>query len=379
MAKKTSNRSAKYNVICLSNQLWDFPNWTNKRHVMYRLSKKGHNVVFVDPPINTGRVLFRQFQRGLWNVKRLFLQYVIDKSGVLVFTPLNTVPFPKITVPFHIRKIKKLAKKQFVPARKTVLWIYHVQIAGLEQYLKELDYDILVYDCVDNYDAFPQESSFYATNVYKKALLKQEKMLAERSDIVFASAPGLVEKMKQFNKNVFYAPNVGDFKRFKNVKSYKYKIPQELSSIPRPRIGMIGALDDYKFNAALLKKCALENPKQSYVLIGPIGLKDRAATLKDIGLAGIDNIYYLGPRPYEEKKYYMAGFDVDIIPYQLNDYTVGGCFPVKFHDSLAAGLPVVVTDLPAYAPFGDVCYISKSYEEFCQNIKKALKEDNDKK
>jgi len=41
---------------------------------------------------------------------------------------------------------------------------------------------------------------------------------------------------------------------------------------------------------------------------------------------------------------------VFIIPYQINDYTVGGCFPVKFHDALSAGLPVVVTDLPAYAP-----------------------------
>ena len=58
---------------------------------------------------------------------------------------------------------------------------------------------------------------------------------------------------------------------------------------------------------------------------------------------------------------------------------MGGCFPVKFHDVLAAGLPVVVTDLPAYRPFGDVCYISKGYNEFSQNVRRAIEENSPEK
>lgn len=379
MAKNKSKNSVKYNIICLSNQLWDFPNWTNKRHVMSRLSKAGHSVIFVDPPINFGRVFLTQVKKGLWNLKRFINRYKIDKPDIAVFTPLNFLPFSEITANFHIKKIKKLANKLFVHKRKTVLWIYHVQIAELQKYLEALDYDVLVYDCVDNYEGFPQENTFYATNVYKDALIKQEQKLAEKATVVFASAPGLVDKMKRFNVNVFYTPNVGDFQRFKNTKSYKYKLPDDLAKISRPRVGMIGAMDEYKFDAELVRKCALAHPEYSFVLIGPIALKDKETTIDAIGLSGIDNIYYLGSKPYEDKKYYLAGFDVDIIPYQLNDYTVGGCFPVKFHDSLAAGLPVVVTNLPAYAPFEDVCYISKSHEEFCTNIKKALDEDNEKR
>jgi glycosyltransferase involved in cell wall biosynthesis len=378
MARNSKNSNQKYNIICLSNQLWDFPNWTNKRHVMSRLSKNGHNVLFVDPPINVGRVFLNQIQRGLWGLKR-FLTRSKEDSGTIVFTPLNFIPVPKLTSAAHIKKIKKIAKKNFVKNRKTVLWVYHVQISQLKTYLDKLDYDILIYDCVDNYEAFPEEGSFFATNVSKDKLLKQEQALAEKADLVFASAPGLVDKLKEYNPKTYYTPNVGDYKRFKNTLSYKYKIPEEISKIPRPRIGMIGALDQYKFDAALVEKCARENPKYSFILIGPLALKDKNASLKDIGLEGLENVYYLGSRPYEKKKYYMAGFDVDIIPYQLNDYTVGGCFPVKFHDSLAAGLPVVVTDLPAYAPFEEVCYISKNYEQFCENIKRALEEDNKKR
>lgn len=378
MAKNSQNSNQKYNIICLSNQLWDFPNWTNKRHVMSRLAKNGHKVLFVDPPINIGRVFLTQIQRGLWGFKR-YITRTKEEGGAIIFTPLNFIPTSKITTFFHILKIKTLAKKHFITSRKTVLWVYHVQISYLKEYLDKLDYDVLIYDCVDNYEAFPEESSVFATNVTKEKLLNQEQDLAEKADLVFASAPGLVEKLKEYNPKTYYTPNVGDYKRFKNTLSYKYKIPEELSKIPRPRIGMIGALDEYKFDAGLVEKCARENPKCSFVLIGPLALKDKNATLKDLGLEGLENVFYLGSRPYEEKKYYMAGFDVDIIPYQLNDYTVGGCFPVKFHDSLAAGLPVVVTDLPAYAPFEDVCYISKNYDEFSQNIRKALEEDNKKR
>jgi len=346
---------------------------------MYRLAKKDHRVIFVDPPINMGRLWFRQLKRGEWSLKRLISQQKTDKSGTLIYTPINPLPFPGLTSRWHINKINSIAKKWSLEKRKTILWVYHVQIVNLEKYLRGINYDVLIYDCVDNYAAFPEQGGPFSTNISRDKLIEQEKKLTETANLVFASAPGLVERLRKLNPNVYYTPNVGDYKRFKNAKSYKYKIPEDLSRIPRPRIGMIGAMDEYKFDALLVKKCALENPKYSFVLIGPLALKDREASLDSLGLAGIENIHYLGSRPYEEKKYYMAGFDAEIIPYQLNDYTVGGCFPVKFHDSLAAGLPVVVTDLPAYAPFDNVCYISKTYDDFSRNLRRALEEDNPKR
>jgi len=114
-------------------------------------------------------------------------------------------------------------------------------------------------------------------------------------------------------------------------------------------------------------------------LIGQIALKDRNADLTALGLGGLDNIHFLGHRPYETLENYYAGFDGYIIPYRLNEYTVGGCFPVKFHDALAVGFPTVVTDLPAYLPFKDVSYIAKNYDEFSLMVQKALIDDDSKK
>lgn len=367
-----SNGIQKLNIVCLSNQLWDFENWTNKRHVMYRLGKLGHNVLFVDPPINTGFVFLRQLIRKNWNLKRIFTQIKKDGKNFLIYTPLNIIPFTGITSFFHIERIKALQNKFLDKNLKTVLWVYNMEIPHLKKYIEGLKYDLAVYDCVDNYVGFPR----YDTPEKKKMIEETEAYLAEKSNVVFATAPGLVGRLKKYNPNTFFTPNVGDYERFKDTKKYKMRVPPDLKKIPRPRVGYIGALDQYKFDFDLMKKVAEENPSISFVLIGPIALKDKDAKTDDLGFSKVKNIYYLGTRPYSEKIYYMAGFDADMIPYVLNDYTVGGCFPVKFHDSLAAGLPVVVTDLPAYAPFKDVCYIAKNADEFSEYVRKAIMEDD---
>lgn len=370
------NSSTTYNIICLSNQLWDFPSWTNKRHVMMRLAQMGHTVLFVDPPINAGRVFFKQIRKGHWNIQRLLTQTKKDMpSNALVYTPINLVPKTNITSKLHISRIKQLSKS-FDKSNKTVLWVYHVQIPHLENYIRDLDFDFLLYDCVDNYSAFPKATSVFATHIDSKTLVTQEEYLATKANVVFASAPGLVDKMKKYNDRVYFTPNVGDYEKFKDIKKLKDKLPEDIKSIKRPRIGFTGALDAYKFDYDLMAKIAQDHPKYNFVVIGPMALKDQEASTTIDKFKGLENIYILGSRDYKDIHTYFAGFDAYIIPYVLNDYTVGGCFPVKFHDALAGGLPVIVTDLPAYLPFSDVSYISHSYEAFSQNIKKALDEDS---
>lgn len=366
----------KYNIICLSNQLWLKDYWTNKSHVMSRLGKLGHKVLFVEPPINTGNIFFRQVLKGAWPINRLLSQTKVEeKSGVLIFSPLNVVPDANITSKLHIARMNEIAKKYFDPGRKTVLWVYHVQLKNLLDYLEHVRHDVLVYDCVDNYLGFPENSAFYSTTVSKKQLVVQEEALAKKANLVFASAPGLVERLRNFNSHTHFTPNVGDYEKFKDAKLIK-EIPADLKNIKKPVIGFTGALDDYKFDMRLFKETAQNYPEFSFVLIGSFAIKGKNANKENIGLAELKNVHLLGPKAYETIHEYFAGFDAFIIPYQLNDYTVGGCFPVKFHDALAAGLPVIVTDLPAYALFKDVCYISKNYREFGDNLRKALKEDS---
>ncbi len=370
-----SESKQQYNIICFSNQLWDFPNWTNKRHVMSRMAQKGHNVLFVDPPINLGRVFIRQLLRGHWSLGRTATRLKKDPSGVHIYTPVSAVPFSKIAAKLHAQRIKKLSVKLLDPDKKTILWFYHVEIPSLATYLDTLDHDLLVYDCVDNYEGFPR----YDTPEKKEMIRAKEQYLASKAAVVFATAPGLVDKLKHYNETVHFTPNVGDYEKFHKAVSDSQEIPDDLETITRPRVGFAGALDEYKFDFELMKEVAEKNPHVSFVLIGQIALKDRKADLSSTPLRGIENIHFLGHKPYGTLEKYYAGFDGYIIPYELNDYTVGGCFPVKFHDALAAGLPTVVTNLPAYLPFSHVSYISKSNEEFAVNVRKSLLEEDSSK
>jgi len=366
---------SKFNVICFSNQLWDYPNWTNKRQVMYRLGEQGHKVIFVDPTINFGKVLLTQFKKGFFNLIRLIKGYKIEEN-VLVYTPIRFLPLEKFYANFFSNKINELAQKHLDPNNKTVMWVYDVELVELEVYLENVKRDFLLYDCVDYYAGFPR----YQTKEAKEKILSVEKNLAQLADIVFATAPGLVERLKKYNSKTFYTPNVGDFELFHNcIENYKNQIPDKLKDIKRPIIGYIGATDSYKFDYQLLKESALKCPDYSFVIIGGSGLKDAESSLSELGLENISNIHFIGTVPFVESPKYMAHFDVDLIPYVLNDYTVGGCFPVKFFNSMAAGIPSVVTDMPVFTLYKEITYISKSYEEFILNIKKALEENNQKK
>lgn len=365
----------KYNIICFSNQLWDYPNWTNKRHVMYRMSKLGHKVIFVDPPINFGRVLLTQFKKGFFNLSRFILGYKKEEN-VLVYTPIKFLPFPEFYAKYFSKKINKFATNFFDKKRKTILWIYNSEIENLDIYLEEISRDALIYDCVDYYAGFPR----YSSKESKDRILEIEKDLSIKSDLVFATAPGLVERLKKFNSKTFYTPNVGDYELFKDIKTkYKNKIPVEMKNISHPIIGYIGALDSYKFDFELLKKSAEAYPEYNFVIIGDIALKDREGSLKELGLENLSNVYFLGSIPFVKTPAYMAQFDVELIPYVYNDYTVGGCFPVKFFNTMSAGVPSVVTDLPVFSLYKNITYISKTRSDFVSNIKLALEEDSEQK
>ena len=365
----------KYNIICFSNQLWDYPNWTNKRHVMYRLGQQGHRIVFVDPPINFGRVLFTQFKKGFFNIVRLLRGYKVE-GNVLVYTPIKFLPFPNFYAKLFSNKINKLADKFFKDSGTKILWIYNMEIENLETYLDNVSRDFLLYDCVDYYAGFPR----YGTRESKEKVLDIEKSLTQKADLVFATAPGLVERLKKINPNTYYTPNVGDFELFFDIKNkYQNDMPDVLKNLPKPIIGYIGALDSYKFDYEILKEAALAYPNYSFVIIGDIALKDREGSLEELGLDKITNIHFLGSVPFIKTPKYMAHFDAELIPYVYNDYTVGGCFPVKFFNTMSAGIPSIVTDLPVFTLYKNITYISKTKKDFVENIQKALDEDSKKK
>jgi glycosyltransferase involved in cell wall biosynthesis len=217
---------------------------------------------------------------------------------------------------------------------------------------------------------------------YKRLGLSQrikdwENVLVKKANVVFASAPGLVNRLKDLNERTYFAPNAGSYELFSIASRKSTACPVSLRGIKPPIIGFAGTIDDYKVDAGLVLKAAKACPDYSFVIVGPRAETDKAPDLEE--LSALPNVRLLPEVKYEDQVPYYAYFDAFIIPYRLNEYTVGGCFPVKFFDSLAAGLPTIVTNLPAYELYQSVCYIAKSGEEFVTMIKQAVSENSGSK
>ena len=118
-------------------------------------------------------------------------------------------------------------------------------------------------------------------------------------------------------------------------------------------------------------------PEVSFVLVGPevnYSPEDAALVAR---LKQRSNVHVLGLKGFDELPLYVATLDIGII---INTKEraewVKYCYPLKLHEYLAAGLPVISTDIPAVREFSDVVRIAGSPEEWIAAIGASLEQDS---
>lgn len=355
-----------FDFIIISTADWDNPFWTNKQHIAKRLADRGHRVLYVDsiglrrPTVNQ-----RDIKRILSKLKK-FKQGINKKqSNLWVWSP--------VVLPFHgnkiIRKlnfkllelyIKKFSKE--LGFNNNILWTYNPLTQSL---LGKLGEKVSVYHCVDELSAQP--------GMPFDTLKKEEQELVKKVDIIFATSLNLYNTRKEVNEKTYYSPNVADFSHFNKALSSNLEIPSDLAKLSGPKIGFIGAISSYKLNFNLIKEVAELNPSLNFIFIGQIGEGDPNTNVEE--LMQINNILFLGPKPYDILPNYLKGFDVCLLPNNINEYTKN-MFPMKFFEYMAAGKPVVMTELDALRDYYDLCYVANDSISFSDNIQRAINEKN---
>lgn len=374
--------------VILSNQPYDSAGWTNKHYVSNELASRGHTVIFVDPPTRF------KFLKSLFKKRKLELTRKEDENLYLYFPVnfLNFIPFSFLSNYLHSYIVKRLIKNNIkTKDSELVLWVYHFDFPQVFQFKKLLNPKIFLYDCVDSYEDFPEYSweditnkglvsliqkfdRFFKVRLDQKGLRGKawvkyrENELAEKSDLMFTSHPSLYDKFKGLNKNTYYTPNAGRF----DIYSKKPKSLPKALNTKKPRVLYSGALDNYKFDVDTFIHLANLTPDITYVLVGPIKLSDSSTKVDK--LKSIKNVVL--PGPVDKAELYAYYFDAYIIPYRLNEYVVKGCFPIKYFNALATGVPVVVSDLPCYRGNEDVTYIAKNKNDWVGKVQKAIKDTN---
>ena len=103
----------------------------------------------------------------------------------------------------------------------------------------------------------------------------------------------------------------------------------------RPRLGFYGVIDE-RMDLALIGGVAAARPDWEFEIVGPIVKIDPSE------LPTGDNLFYPGSRTYDELPATLAGWDVALMPFAINDAT-RFISPTKTPEYLAAGRPVVST------------------------------------
>jgi glycosyltransferase involved in cell wall biosynthesis len=215
----------------------------------------------------------------------------------------------------------------------------------------------LIYYCVDEYTAFTGVSD---------GLRKIEEDLFRRSDLVIVSAEKLYGSKKRFNPNTHIIRHGTDWKHFRTAVDSDLTLPADIADLPRPIIGFHGLLADW-IDYDLLKKVAVRFTNGSVVLIGKTAVD---AELKIKTIDGIPNIHLLGRKPYADLPAYCKAFDVALNPFVVNELTLAAN-PLKVREYLAAGLPVVSTDIPEVRILAD-CLVGTDHADFIAKVEAAI-------
>jgi glycosyltransferase involved in cell wall biosynthesis len=212
-------------------------------------------------------------------------------------------------------------------------------------------------------------------------LRESERQVIQASDVIFAQEAELAARAARWNRNVHVFPggvNLDAFPLSDHANGNgSTEVTEDasglglLQTLPRPVIGYIGGLHrhvDYGMLSEMARAC----PHWSWVFVGAI-------QTSVAGLAGLPNVHLLGQQQHDSLVRYIRQFDVCIVPY-INSHFTATVVPTKINEYLAAGKPVVSTELPAVREFNaqhDVLQTSAEPKEFLRAIERALQSGTD--
>ena len=339
MTTRSSFKYNEYDLICFSHLRWDFV-FQRPQHLLTRFAKN-RRVFFIEEPIfgeEGPRLEVSERENGL----RLVVPHLpqgIDVDAVM----------PEL--------VSQLAADQHID--ECVLWFYTPMMLSWADALKP---KAIVYDCMDELSMFKGAPT---------QLLDREAELFKRADLVFTGGQSLYEAKRDKHSAVYAFPSSIDVTHFETALSITEE-PDDQRTIPHPRIGYCGVIDE-RCDIELLAKIADLRPDWHYVMIGPV------VKIDERDLPHRDNIHYLGGKNYNDLPAYIGGWDVAMMPFALNDST-RFISPTKTPEYLAAGRPVVSTPIrDVVRPYGDMglVLIASTPEEFVCAIETAMNDDID--
>jgi glycosyltransferase involved in cell wall biosynthesis len=346
-----------WDVVLLYAPPWDGPTRFSKHHLARYLADRGARVLYVEAPLTPlgakrGLAFLRELRDTLRPPRRVAERLWVRRH----FLP---VPYHAATLLTSRRAANRLGQRLLAPiVRRDIERLGlkgPIVFAGLPHaadVLQFLPRRALVYHCADDYAS---------VRGFPASLPQVEADLCRRADLVITTSETLCQTRRQFNPHTHWIPNGADVEHFAKCT----EPAAELYGVPRPIVGFVGGLSEW-VDLDLVGWLARQRPHWSFVLVGPIGIDTSPVSTQR-------NVRLLGSRAYAQLPAYLAAMDVALIPFKRNDVSYHAD-PIKAYEYLAAGLPVVASEMPALRRLGHVVRLADSAEAFLVHIEAALAE-----
>lgn len=363
--KKHEGKLTNVSIVCFSGTDW----WYHNRglfcpQVMRRLAKD-YKVLYVNslgvriPSLKKDQHAVKKILRKLRSFSR-FLKKADDKMYVL--SPVS-IPLLGSRLGRKLNTLSVFLQVRLVAIllgfREPVVYVGCPTALGVVEKLRK---KYVIYERSDLYAEMPGVNKSYV------AYLDNE--LTCSADLVLYMNRALWTDGLSKNANSLLIGHGVDFDLFVNAVNSEYT-PEDIAQVPRPIIGWYGDMSDKTSDLALLEYAAKRLSDMSFVFIGPIS--------SSVGrLRQYPNVYFLGPKPYNQVPFYGKEFDVAIMPWNRGRW-IEFCNPVKVKEYLALGKPVVSTYYPEIEPYTGVVYVARKYDEFIFLIHRAVRECDSEK
>lgn len=328
-----------YTLLCFSHLRWSFV-FQRPQHLISRFARDRRVIYWEEPeaaPVDCAPTL---------GVR------TCGETGVTVVTP----SLPESLQGEERDAALRALLDEFLAGESgpLVRWYYTPMMLTFTRHVEAL---ATVYDCMDelaNFRFAPPE------------LLPLERQLLELADVVFTGGFSLYEAKKHQHDNIHPLPSSVDRAHFGQARNAQVE-PVDQAVIPGPRFGFFGVIDE-RMDLDLLAAVADARPDWSLVIVGPV---------VKIGVDELPrrrNIHYLGGKSYDELPAYLAGWDVALMPFAINEAT-RFISPTKTPEYLAGGKPVVSTaiaDVERHYGDLDAVLIADDRDEFVRGCDQAL-------
>jgi teichuronic acid biosynthesis glycosyltransferase TuaH len=245
-------------------------------------------------------------------------------------TRLTTVALPGLTRPGVRATTAPLLRAQISWALRRLRVRPSAVVSGyLEDVLGRWGPAVNVLYCTDDHVAGAGLMGLSADR-----LRGQERLALARADVVAVVSPTLADHWSALGADPVLIPNgCSDSDPWPEGDA----VP---TGLPRPVLGLVGQLSE-RIDLDILT--ALSDAGFALLLVGP--RDPRWEPRRFAELTGRPGVHYTGRVPAASVPAYLAGIDVGITPYTASDFNRAS-FPLKTLEYLAAGRPVVSTDLP---------------------------------